>query len=100
MQFATIDLPAEKLADVCRRYGVKELSAFGSVLRHDFRPDSDVDLLIDLPADHGLDLVDYINLQEEFAAILGRRVDLVDKQGLKPALRQPILNSAQVIYAK
>ena len=93
------EIPMDAIERICRKYRVKELSIFGSVLRDDFRSDSDIDLLVDFHPNHGLDLVDYIQCQEELAEALCRRVDLVDKEGLKPRLKKGILESARVVYA-
>ncbi len=93
-----IDLPMEQIAAICRKYRVKELSIFGSALRDDFRPDSDVDLLVDFLPNHGHGLIAYLSCQEEFSQLLGRRVDLVQKSGVKRVLRDRILNTAKVIY--
>jgi hypothetical protein len=71
---------------------------FGSALRDDFRPDSDVDLLVTFRAGHKNGLVEYISCQMELAELLGRPVDLVEKEGLKPLLRRQILETARVIY--
>src|ERR1700744_1694449 len=94
-----MDLPLDRIAEICREYRVRELSAFGSVLREDFRSDSDVDLLVDLMPNHGLGLIAYISCQNELAEVIGRRVDLVDKSTLKKFVKREILGSARVIYA-
>jgi uncharacterized protein len=99
MVVGQVDFPLERIAEICRKYRVKELAIFGSALRADFRADSDVDFLVDFLPDHGLDLVDYIRCQDEFAEVLGRRVDLVQKPGLKRFVREEVLRTAQVIYA-
>ena len=95
-----IDLPLEAIADLCRKYQVKELAVFGSVLREDFRPDSDVDLLVEFMPKHTIGLIEYCGLQNRLSDLLGRPVDLVDKDGLKPRIRSNVLSTAQVVYAK
>jgi predicted nucleotidyltransferase len=100
MVAARIDLPTTAIAELCRKYRVKELSVFGSVLREDFRADSDVDLLVEFHPNHGHGLIEYIRLQESLGKLLGRRVDLVEKAGLKRFVRGEILKTAQVIYAE
>jgi len=89
-----------RLSDFCRKWRVKELALFGSVLREDFGPESDVDVLVELRPDHGLDLYDWVDMIEELQAIFGRKVDLVAKGGLKnPFRRREILRTAEVLYA-
>jgi predicted nucleotidyltransferase len=89
-----------RLEGFCRKWRVKELAIFGSALRQDFRPDSDVDVLVELLPEHGLTLYDWVDMVEELQAIFGRKVDLVAKGGLKnPFRRREILRTAQVLYA-
>lgn len=72
---------------------------FGSVLREDFRDDSDIDVLVTLAPNHGLNLFDWIDMQQELETLFNRKVDLVDKRGLKnPYRRSEILNTRQIIY--
>jgi predicted nucleotidyltransferase len=94
-----IDLPQEKIADFCRKHHIRKLSFFGSVLRDDFRPDSDVDVLVVFAPGHtpGLEIVD---IEEEFSSLLGgRKVDLVNPKYLNPRLKDRVLASAEVEYA-
>lgn len=93
-------IPDQDLAELCRTYHVRELSLFGSVLRDDFREDSDVDVLVEFEAGAPIGLFEFVRLKRELSSLLGREVDLVEKPGLKPLLRRPILESAQVIYAQ
>ena len=94
----TVD--AGRIAAFCRKWRVKELSVFGSALREDFGPDSDVDVLVDLQPGHGLVLYDWLEMIEELKGIFGRDVDLVAKGGLKnPFRRARILRTAEVLYA-
>jgi uncharacterized protein len=87
-----------RLAELCRKYGIAELSVFGSIARGDERPDSDVDLLyVRLP---GNDLgMSYFALQEDLEKLFGRPVDLVPKDGLHRAIRDQVLSDARVVYA-
>lgn len=95
-----IEVSREKLAEFCRRHHICELSLFGSFLRDDFGPGSDVDVLVDLPRGHGLTLYDWLDMIEELKAIFGRDVDLVAKAGIKnPLRRREILRTAEVVYA-
>lgn len=90
--------PSE-IADYCQRWKIVEFALFGSVLRDDFRFDSDVDVLITLAPDHGWSLFDWLDMQQ-LETMFQRKVDLVDKRGLKnPYRRSEILKTYQVIYA-
>ena len=100
MKINGLDIPEDKLADFCRRWKITELALFGSVLREDFGPDSDVDVLVELAPDHGLGLYDLIDMEQELRGIFGRDVDLVTKGGLRnPFRRHEILSTRQVVYA-
>ena len=88
-----------RLADLCKRYHVRELSLFGSAARGDMRPDSDIDVLVEFLPDAEIDLVDYAGFRLDLSHLLGRRVDLVSKKGLKPLFRTSVLNEAQLRYA-
>ena len=93
-----IDLVA--IRDLCRRWRVTELSLFGSVLRDDFRPDSDIDVLVTFAADAPWSLLDLVTMREHLRQILGREVHLVEQAGLRnPFRRQAILSHREVIFA-
>ncbi|MHB9132726.1 MAG: nucleotidyltransferase family protein [Armatimonadota bacterium] len=98
-----IPINQERIADFCRRWKVVEFALFGSVLREDFRPTSDVDVLVTFAPDAHWTLFDHVQMQEELATIFGRKVDLVTKRGIErsrnPLRRKAILDSAEVIYA-
>lgn len=95
-----ITVPMEEIAAFCDRWKVRELSLFGSVLRDDFRPDSDVDVLISFHENSGLGLWDLSAMQEELEGLFGRTVDLAVKEGLRnPFRRHLILTSREIIYA-
>ena len=100
MRVANIDIPEEKLARACREYQVKELALFGSVLRPDFGPDSDIDVLVEFEPDARIGFLAMASLARELSDMLGRQVDLVPKVGLKRRIRRPVLESAQVIHAR
>lgn len=87
-----------RLAELCQKYGIAELSVFGSVARGEARPNSDVDLLyVRIP---GNDLgMSYFDLQDDLERLFGRRVDLVAKDGLHRVIRDRVLADAQVLYA-
>jgi hypothetical protein len=90
----------ERIAEFCRKWRVKELSVFGSALRADFRPDSDVDVLVVFEDDAEWDLWDHMHAEEELRQLLGRDVDLVEKSAVRnPFRRHHILKNSEVIYA-
>lgn len=88
-----------QIAEICERYGVRELSLFGSALGRDMRADSDFDFLVEFRPDAAVGLVRFGQLQEELEAVLGRKVDLVPKSGLKPLIRETVLRQAEPVYA-
>lgn len=95
-------IPATEIREFCRRWRISALAVFGSVLRHDFRPDSDVDILVDFAADADWGLLDHLRMQQQLEAILKRGVDLVTKRAVQGSpnwlRRREILNTAQVVY--
>jgi len=97
-----IALPIEALERFCRRWQIEELALFGSVLREDFGPDSDIDLLVTFAPGSERSLDDLIAMQEEIEAIFGRRVDLVNRRAVEESRnyirRRAILRSARTIY--
>jgi len=94
-------IPRAKLSEFCRRWNISELALFGSALREDFRPDSDVDVLVSFGPQAHVTLFDMAQMQNELKDIFKREVDLVSKRGLENSRnylrRKQILNSAQVI---
>ena len=96
-----IALDREKVAEFCQRWKITEFGLFGSVLRDDFRADSDVDVLVTFDPDAQWSLFDLVQMQEELGEMLGRNVDLVEKKGLRnPFRRHSILKTRQVVYAR
>jgi len=94
-----LQIERDSLAAFCRRHHIRRLALFGSVLRRDFRPDSDVDVLVEFEPGHTPGLA-FFEMQEELAAIFGRNVDLVEKRSLRnPFRRHAILTSARLVYA-
>lgn len=93
-----ISVDAQRVADFCRQHHIRHLAVFGSVLRDDFRPDSDVDVLVEFEDGHtpGWELFD---LEDELSSILGRRVDLNTPGFLSRSFRMHVLDEAQVLYA-
>ncbi len=87
------------LATLCQKYGVRELSCFGSTARNQMRPDSDLDILVEFAPDSEIDLIDYAGLMLELTRLAGRSVDLVSKKGLKASIRDSVLSEARLLYA-
>ena len=98
-----IVIPEEEIADFCRRWKVTELALFGSVLRGDFGPDSDVDVLVSFALDAHWSLFDLVTMQDELRAIFGREVDLLQRVAIERSenyiRRKSILSNLEVIYA-
>ncbi len=93
-------LPLAAIKNFCKRWKVKEFSIFGSILREDFRPDSDVDVLLSFSEDAPWGLFEFVDMKDELKTIFGREVDIVEKEGLRnPFRRHEILHSREVIYA-
>jgi predicted nucleotidyltransferase len=98
-----IDLDTEAVRDFCRKWKIRELSIFGSVLRDDFGPESDVDFLADYDEDAEWDLSDLMDMRDELAAIVGREVDLLTRAGVEASsnrlLKREILSKLERLYA-
>ena len=101
MSTLTFPLPMDAIQQFCRRWKIRELALFGSVLRTDFRPDSDVDVLVTFHDDAEWGLLDHLQMQQDLATLLHRPIDLVSKRALERsanwARREAILNTAQVL---
>ena len=94
-----IPIPRSQLAEFCRRWKVTELALFGSVLTDDFSPDSDVDVLVSFAPESSWGLFDFTEMEKELGAMFKRKVDLVERQGLRnPFRRRAILSSMEVVY--
>ena len=95
---ARIDIPEDKIAEFCKRNGIQCLSLFGSVLRDDFTPESDIDVLVEFKPGRTPGLAFFGSIPDELSEILGQRVDLNTPQFLSPYFRQRILEEAKIIY--
>jgi len=93
-----IEIPAEQISEICRRYRVVEMAVFGSAARGGLRPDSDIDIMVELAPDAQIGL-DFFRMEEELSALFGRKVDLGTKRALKPRIRTSALRDARIIYA-
>lgn len=95
---ARIQIDQEKIAEFCRRHHIRRLALFGSVLREDFAPESDVDVLVEFAPGHVPGLA-FFRIQRELSELLGRRVDLNTEGWLSPFFRDEVLAEAEVQYA-
>jgi predicted nucleotidyltransferase len=98
-----IRIDYNRIAEFCRRWKVKEFALFGSVLRDDFRPDSDVDVLITLDTSMEQGLFEFVKMQKELSQLFGREVDLASRRGVESSTnhirRNAILSSVEVLHA-
>jgi len=99
-----LDLPMNAIASFCQKWQIIELSLFGSVLRDDFHPDSDVDVLARFLPHAAWTLMDLVNMEDELAELVGRDVDLIEKRAIEKSdnwvRRNEILSTAQTIYSQ
>ena len=95
-----IDLPHDKIAALCGKWRITEFALFGSVLRDDFGPESDVDVLLTFEPDAPWSLWDIVDLQDELKVLFGREVDIVEKKAIRnPYRKREILRTHEVVYA-
>jgi predicted nucleotidyltransferase len=103
MDTAIQHIPASALAQFCARWHIREFALFGSILRDDFRSDSDVDVLVTFADDATWSLLDQVQMQQELQVLFGRPVDLISRRALAASSnwlrRDAILRSAQVLYS-
>ncbi|MFZ5921585.1 MAG: nucleotidyltransferase family protein [Chloroflexota bacterium] len=103
MRKQKVVISRRKIAAFCRRWKVVEFSLFGSVLREDFRPDSDIDVLVSFAPDARISLFDLVDMENELKDVFGRDVDLVEKEAIQRSenyiRRKSILENTEVIYA-
>ena len=92
-------IPRNALERVCARFQVRELAIFGSGARGQLRSDSDIDLLVVFVDGAQVGLITFARLRRELSELFGRTVDLVPKDGLKPALRDHVLEESRTLYA-
>jgi uncharacterized protein len=95
-----ITLPMDEIRAFCDKFGVEEFSLFGSVLRSDFRPDSDIDVMLKFLPGHGFTFENTPEIYDALKAIFGREVDVIEKDRIRnPFRRHAILSSYRVIHA-
>jgi len=96
-----LQIDPDRLAAFCRRWSVRELAVFGSVLRDDFRPDSDVDVMVAFDPDSSVSYFDWPDMQDELSEIFaGRRIDLVERKSIRnPFIRHQAFKNRRVMFA-
>ncbi|MDX2096211.1 MAG: nucleotidyltransferase family protein [Leptolyngbyaceae cyanobacterium bins.59] len=97
-----IQLPHPELAAFCQKWKIKEMSFFGSVLREDFRSDSDIDIIVNFEDNSTWGILELVRMKRELKTLLGREVDLITKKSIEQShnwiRRQEILGTAQIVY--
>lgn len=103
MTIRNINIQEEQLAEICKKFKIRELTIFGSALREDFNEKSDVDLLVEFNPNSGISLFDVVDLKEALESFLGREVDIVSKKAIQRSRnylkKKAILDNYMVIYA-
>jgi len=98
-----ITIPQQTIEEFCRKWRIIEFSLFGSAVRDDFRPESDIDVLVRFAPDAGHTLFDLVHMQDELCGLFGREVDLVEKTAIERSRnylrRKAILGTAEIVYA-
>jgi len=95
-----IEVPKEKIAEFCQRHHIRKLALFGSVLRDDFRPDSDVDVLVEFEPGHTVGLLRMAGLEMELSEILGRKVDLRTPAEVSRYFREEVVRTSEAQYVE
>ena len=95
-----IEFPKEEIEEFCKKHSIRKLSLFGSALRDDFTPESDLDILVEFDPAHIPGLIRLAGMELELGEILGRKVDMRTAQDLSRYFREDVLNSAVVQYAE
>lgn len=96
---AQIAIPQSEIAAFCQRYPIRRLSLFGSVLRNDFSPESDIDVLVEFEPNAGIGYFELVAMQDRLSTTLGREIDLLTPDAISHNFRQEVLEATQVIYA-
>jgi predicted nucleotidyltransferase len=99
-EIGNITMPKEKIAEFCKKHHIQKLSLFGSALRDDFTPESDLDILVEFDPAHIPGLIRLAGMEIELTEIIGRKVDMRTAQDLSRYFREDVLNSAKVQYAE
>lgn len=100
MNYHGVDIPTERIAAFCRRHGIRRLALFGSILRDDFGPHSDVDVLVEFEPDHIPGLIRLSGMELELSALLGREAELRTPEDLSRYFRDRVVATAQSVYER
>jgi predicted nucleotidyltransferase len=99
-----IDLDTQAIRSFCKKWKIKELSVFGSILRQDFRPDSDIDFLVTFDGNAQWDLYDVELMRDELERTIGRSVDVISRSAIERSdnrfIKKEVLSTAETVYAK
>ncbi len=98
MKTLPIAIPSAAVAEFCRRHRIRRLALFGSVLREDFGPDSDIDVLVEFEPDARIGLIGFAGLENDLSTMLGRKVDLNTPEDLSPYFLNEVLREAVPVY--
>jgi hypothetical protein len=98
MKKRNIDIPQEKIAEFCQRHHIKRLALFGSALRDDFKPDSDVDILVEFEPGTRIGMIRLAGIELELSEILGRKVDMHTPGFISKYFRNQVLTEAEDQY--
>ncbi|MDE2660659.1 MAG: nucleotidyltransferase domain-containing protein [Acidobacteriota bacterium] len=93
-----LSIPRDKVAAFCRKHGIRKFSLFGSVIRDDFGPDSDVDVLAEFKPGTRFTLMDLVGMQDELSAIVGRKSEIFEFRPLRPWMQEEVASSMELFY--
>ena len=93
-----LPIPRDEIAAFCRKHGIRKFSLFGSVLRDDFGPDSDVDVLAEFRPGVRFSLFDLVDMEDELSEIVGRKAEIVEFQALRSWMREEVAGSMELFY--
>ncbi|MCZ7583529.1 MAG: nucleotidyltransferase family protein [Deltaproteobacteria bacterium] len=97
---ATLGIPLDQLREYCERNGIRKLSVFGSAVRGELTPGSDVDVLVELDPDRHIGLLRFVEIEQELSALFGgRKIDLATELSLSPYIRDDVIRRAETLYA-
>ena len=99
-QKALVTAPKKQVEEFCKKYYIRRLSLFGSVIRPDFKPESDIDVLVEFEPGYKVGLLKMAHMENELSTLLGRKVDLRTPGDLSPYFRQDVIENAEVQYAQ
>ena len=98
-RYLQIPIPRKKIINFCHKYQIRKLSLFGSVLTNQFRPQSDIDVLVEFDPDHNMSLFEMISMERELNQLFGHKVDLKTPQELSRYFRDQVMEESEILYA-